>query len=144
MDEKPTKRFWWLKLREDFFSQRAMRKLRKMAGGATYTIIYLKLQLLSLRSDGVILFEHVEDTFEEELALVLDEATEDVQMTLFFLRKHELIEQISNDEHMLAEAVLNIGSESYSAERMRNFRERKRLEMLHCDGESVTCDEEKS
>lgn len=45
MSEK-TKRFWWLKLRDDFFDQAVIKKLRRMAGGDTYTIIYLKMQLL--------------------------------------------------------------------------------------------------
>ena len=48
------KRLYWLKLREGFFSERAMKKLRRMAGGDTYTIIYLKLLLLGLRAGGKI------------------------------------------------------------------------------------------
>ena len=90
MSEK-TKRFWWLKLREGFFDQTVIKKLRRMAGGDTYTIIYLKMQLLSLRNEGIIPFENVEDTFDKELALKLDEATDDVQVTLLFLQKHNLI-----------------------------------------------------
>ena len=94
MSEK-TKRYWWLKLREDFFDQTAIKKLRRMAGGDTYTIIYLKLQLISLRNDGVIIFEGVEESFEEEISLRLDEKVEDVQMTLLYLRRHSLIEELS-------------------------------------------------
>ena len=127
MAEK-TKRYWWLKLREDFFNQKAMKKLRRMAGGATYTIIYLKMQLLSLRTDGVLVFENLEDSFEEELALQLDETLEDVQMTLLFLKKCNLVEEISENEHMLPEAIQNIDSESDAAARMRNMRERRRIE----------------
>ena len=37
------RRFYWLKLREDFFRQKEIKKLRQIAGGDTYTIIYLKL-----------------------------------------------------------------------------------------------------
>ena len=38
------KKFFWLKLKEDFFRDKRIKKLRKIAGGDTYTIIYLKLQ----------------------------------------------------------------------------------------------------
>ena len=149
MAEK-TKRYWWLKLREDFFTQTPIKKLRKVAGGDTYTIIYLKMQLISLREDGVITFENVEDSFESELALRLDESTEDVQMTVAFLRAHRLLEEISGNGHMLPEAVKNVDSESDSAARMRNLRERNREDSSQCDGIAslsahnvVTCDTEK-
>ena len=46
------KKYFWLKLKDDFFQQRAIKKLRKLAGGDTFTIIYLKLQLLSLKDEG--------------------------------------------------------------------------------------------
>lgn len=138
MSEK-TKRFWWLKLREGFFDQTVIKKLRRMAGGDTYTIIYLKMQLLSLRNEGIIPFENVEDTFDKELALKLDEATDDVQVTLLFLQKHNLIEIINDGEYMLTEAVKNMDSECDSAARVRNYRERKRGGELQCDGDSLQC-----
>lgn len=40
------KRYWWLKLPEDFFNQIEIKLLRKIAGGDTYTIIYQKMLLL--------------------------------------------------------------------------------------------------
>ena len=145
-----TKRFWWLKLREDFFDQTTIKKLRRMSGGDTYTVIYLKMQLASLRNEGTLMFDNIEDTFAEELALRLDESTEDVQMTLLFLEKYGLIEIVSDGEYMIPEAVRNMDSESSSATRMRNMRERQREIASHCDAESsqcytknVTCDTER-
>jgi len=46
------KRYYWLKLKEDFFADIRMKRLRKISAGGTYTIIYLKLLLLSLRDEG--------------------------------------------------------------------------------------------
>lgn len=124
------RRFYWLKLKNDFFEQKEIKKLRRIAGGDTFTIIYLKMQLLSLKSDGKLFFDGVEDTFAEELALTLDETPENVEMTLSFLRKHELIEQVESDEYILPETVKSIGSEGSSAERMR----RLRTKASQCDG----------
>lgn len=138
MSEK-TKRFWWLKLQDDFFDRTVIKKLRCMAGGDTYTIIYLKMQLLSLRNEGIILFENVEDSFDKELALRLDEAADDVQVTLLFLQKHNLIEIINDGEYMLPEAVKNMDSECDSAARVRNYRERKKGKTLQCHGDSLQC-----
>ncbi len=138
MSEK-TKRFWWLKLREDFFSQTVIKKLRRMAGGDTYTIIYLKMQLASLRNEGVLLFENVENNFEEELALQLDEEVDDVRMTLLFLEQQNLIEILNDREYVLPEAVRNISSECDSAARVRNFRERKAASVLHGNAKALHC-----
>ena len=51
------KKYYWLKLMNDFFTQPRIKKLRKIAGGDTYTIIYLKLQLLSLKTNGVLVLK---------------------------------------------------------------------------------------
>ena len=70
------KRYYWLKLPDDFFRQKPIKKLRKIAGGDTYTVIYLKMLLISLKNDGKLYFDGVEDNFCEELALELDEEEE--------------------------------------------------------------------
>ena len=55
------KRYYWLKLPDDFFRQKPIKKLRKIAGGDTYTIIYLKMLLIAMKQDGRLYFEGVED-----------------------------------------------------------------------------------
>ena len=130
------KRYYWLKLNEDYFNNPKIKKLRKIAGGDTFTIVYLKMQLLSISNKGIITFEGIEQSFEEELALKLDEQLEDVQMTLAYLQAQGLIER-NADDFLLPEACKNIGSESESAERVRLFRERERQKALQCN-EGVT------
>lgn len=132
------KRFFWLKLQEDFFQQKAMKKLRRMEHGEVLTIIYLKMQLASLRNGGVIAFEGFGDSLTEELSLQLDELEDDVHTTVEFLMKCGLMEQIeSTDSYILPGAIQNTGSESDSAARMRALRDRKTSQ---CDGESSPSD----
>lgn len=128
------KKYYWLKLKNNFFKQKEIKKLRKIAGGDTYTVIYLKLQLLSLTTDGKLYFDGVEDTFVEELALELDEEVENVRMTLLFLEKHRLIIQVEDDEYILPETQECIGSESSKAELMRRKRARDKM----INGNNVT------
>lgn len=123
------KRYYWLKLKEDYFNSPKIKKLRKIAGGDTYTIIYLKMQLLSIKNKGIIEFEKIEPTFEEELALKLDEDVENVSITLHYLQSQGLVD-VNNDEFLLLDASNNIGSESDSAERVRLFRERENQKAL--------------
>lgn len=122
------KRFFWLKLKEDYFDSPRIKKLRKIAGGDTYTVIYLKMQLLSIKNQGVIEYEGIEPTFCEELALKLNEEPENVEVTLSYLSSQDLIEDSGSGTYLLLEALKGIGSENESAERVRAFRSKKALQ----------------
>ena len=136
-----TKKYYWLKLKNDFFTSKEMKKLRKIAGGDTYTIIYLKLQLLSLQDAGVLYFDGIEDSLAEELALVLDEEPDNIQATLLFLNKCGLIESRSEHEIMLTAVPEVIGKESASAERMRRLREKQnKAKASLCDANASQSD----
>ncbi len=121
------KRYWWLKLPEDFFRQLPMKKLRRIAGGDTYTIIYLKMMLLSLKTEGVISYECAEGNFIENLALDIDEDEENVAVAVAFLTKNSLLENSDSEATKVLPAAINaIGSEGASAKRMRDLRRRKK------------------
>ncbi len=92
------RRYYWLRLKEDFFTDKRIKRLRRISGGETYTIIYLKLLLLSLKNEGNLYFQQVDETFPKELALVLDETGDDIAVTLNYLLKVNLIETIESDE----------------------------------------------
>ena len=122
------KRYYWLKLKEDFFNQKEIKRLRRIAGGDTYTIIYLKLLLLSLKTEGGLYFENIGDDFIDELSLELDEDVENIEVTLSYLQKKGLLEIVSEKEYFLNEIPSLIGSESESARRVRKHRQRKKIE----------------
>ena len=137
------KRFYWLKLSEDFFKSRDIKKLRKIAGGDTYTIIYLKLLLLSLTDNGYLYYEGVEPTFAEEMALAIDEDEENVEVTLNYLEQRGLLERKTLDEYILTECAEMTGSETSAARRMRKTREKKALnEKTECNNVTLECKNE--
>lgn len=126
------RRFYWLKLHKDFFDSVRIKKLRAIAGGDTFTIIYLKLLLYSMDSDGVIEYQGIEETISEELALVLNEDPDNVEICLKYLRSVKLAEiREETEEIFLPEAITCTGSEGTSAKRVRDFRERQKA--LHCN-----------
>lgn len=139
------KRYYWLRLKNDFFTDKRIKKLRKVAGGDTYTIIYLKMQLLSLQDDGNLYFENLEETFEEEIALQIDEDIEDVKITINFLLNSGLLEQKSTNVYELVETKNCIGSETESAIRTRKCRENKKIKfenvtnLLQCNTDVINC-----
>lgn len=99
-----------------------------MAGGDTYTIIYLKMQLLSLKTDGVLTWTGLEENFADELALDLDEKPEDVEVTLMYLLKTGLAETKDNVSFFFPFVIENTGSEDASTQRVREFRKRQALQ----------------
>ena len=132
-----SKKYYWLKLKTSFFNDKVIKKLRKFAGGDTYVIIYLKLQLISLKNEGIIFYDGIEDDFASEMALALDEDEENVRVTIGFLERYGLIEQISKNEFMLTEVPEIIGSECESAERVR-----KHCKALQCNDTVTRCNTE--
>lgn len=131
------KRYFWLKLHDDFFSSIRIKKLRKMAGGDTYVIIYLKMQLKAIKTDGCLTWKGYEQDFVDELSLDIDEEPDNVRVTLAYLLSCGLAETDGNANFFLPYAIENTGSESSAAERMRKMRERNNVTpMLHdCYGE---------
>lgn len=124
------RKYYWLKLRDDFFSSKRIKKLRNMAGGDTYCIIYLKLQLLAMKNDGIIHWSGLEDNVAAELALDLDEKEDDVSVTLIYLLQTGLAETSDNIDYFFPYAIENTGSETSAAKRMRDMRERNNVTPL--------------
>ena len=127
------KRYFWLKLHKDFFQRKEIKRLRKIAGGDTYTIIYLKMLLRSIMSDGKLYYDGLEDDFASELALDLDEKEENVQITIQYLLKSGLLEMCSDEEYYLPDTKDSTGCETAVASRVRKHRERKKA--LQCNAD---------
>lgn len=123
-----SKRYYWLKLHEEFFTQSVMKFIRKLPDGEKITIIYLKLLLVSLRTDGFIFLEGLFPTIEEEIALNLDEELMSVQFSLRALEQANLLERGSGEWDLrMTRLPEMVGSESNSAVKMRRKRERQLL-----------------
>ena len=144
------KRYYWMRLQEGFFNSKRIKKLRRIAGGDTFTIIYLKMQLLALRGEGVLEYTGLENTFAEELALDLDEDADNVEVTINYLLSCGLMETSDEKEFFLPYCASNIGSEGSSTKRVREHRERKALleneasvtQPLQCNDLALLCNGE--
>ena len=125
------KRYYWLKLQNDFFSRKEIKRLRRIAGGDTLTIIYLKMLCRSLKDNGKLYYDGLDNDFVSELAMDIDEDTENVQITVNYLIKTGLLEQIDEVEYTLKDAESNTGTETAVAARVRKHRERQKA--LQCN-----------
>lgn len=124
------KRYFWLKLKEDFFDDKQTRYLRSLPDGDKVLITYLKMQLKSLKTAGTIRYDRILPSSEEELALLLDEDINIVKFTIKALLQINAIEVLNDDSiYMIAMQEL-IGNEGASAERVRRYRENKKQKAL--------------
>ena len=124
------KKYFWFKMEDDFFHKKEIKKLRSIAGGDTFVIIYLKIILLSLKTGGKLFFEGIDDSFAEEIALEIDEVKENVGITLEYLLRHSAVLQVEENEYRVNISNL-IGSETSTAIRVRKHREKNK--MLQCN-----------
>ena len=131
------KRYYWLKLQNDFFSRKEIKRLRRIAGGDTLTIIYLKMLCRSLKDNGKLYYDGLDNDFVSELAMDIDEDTENVQITVNYLIKTGLLEQIDEVEYTLKDAESNTGTETAVAARVRKHRERRKALQCNADVTAV-------
>ena len=130
------KRYYWIQLTQDFFKSKEMKLLRKIAGGDTHTIIYLKMMLISLEDGGCIYYDGLADNLAEEIALMIDENVEDIKITLLFLESKGLLTRKSDRDYFLEQVPEMVGSETASTRRSRKHRE---LIALHRNTIATTC-----
>ena len=131
--------FYWLKFKNDFFSSLRIKKLRKDYGD-TCLVIYLKLQLFALETDGVLEYKGVFPTFAEEMAEEIGEDSEKVKDTIDYLISCGLMEQNENT-YILPFVKENTGSEGESANRMRTLRSAKKESQCSNNVTTDVCNE---
>lgn len=136
------KKYYWLKLKEDFFEEKQIKYLRSLPDGDKLVIAYLKMQLKSLKTEGFIKYDSVLPSNIEELAMVLDEDTNIVQLMIKALEQTKAVEILDDGSFYMIAMQDLIGKEGQSAERVRQFRARKKQEMLQCNTDVTKCNTE--
>ncbi len=152
------KRFYWIKLKTDFFNQETIDFLLSQKNGCEYIVLYQMLCLQTANSNGqlstkigeMIIPYNVEKIVRNTKYFDFDTVT--VALELF--KKLGLIYQDDNNVLSIAGYDSMIGSESKSAAKMRRFRENNSQKLIsgsQCDPNVTTnvtnktsqCDTEK-
>lgn len=136
------KKYYWLKLKEGFFEEKQIKYLRKLPDGDKLVIAYLKMQLKSLKTEGFIKYDKILPSNIEELAMILDEDTNIINLMIGALQKVNAIEILDDGSFYMIAMQELIGKESESAERVRKFRERRNQKALQCNSDVTNCNTE--
>ena len=113
-----------------------------MPDGDKLVIAYLKMQLKSLKTEGFIKYDKILPSNIEELAMVLDEDTNIINLMIGALQKVNAIEILDDGSFYMIAMQELIGKESESAERVRKFRERRNQKALQCNSDVTNCNTE--
>ena len=119
------KRFYWLKLRRDFFKRHDVSIIEDMDNGKDYLIFYLKLLCESIDHDGNLRFSNEIPYTDKMLASVTKTNVDIVRSALKIFTELDMIEVREDKTIYMTELPKMLGSEVASAERVRAFRARQ-------------------
>lgn len=128
MEIVQNKKNHWIKLKTDFFQSLPIKKLRKLKNGDSYLIIYQKLMLLTSNNEGHYSFQNIENSLYEEVALLLDEQINVINLFFHACLPLKLIEYIDENTIYLSQVPLVIGKNDNSTQRVREYRDRMKQE----------------
>lgn len=130
------KRYYWLKLKNDFFEGEEINWLEEQENGAVYILFYLKLCLWSLRSDGVLMrrvgkMEIPYDT--KKLAEITGTPLPAAETAMALLTSAGLVEVQENGALFMPQMEDMTGSETERAAIMRKYRTPKTEKENHSE-----------
>ena len=120
------KRYYWLKLHDDYFENANIKIIEDMDNGPAYLLFLFKLKLISVKTEGYL---RVTDTLpynEKTLATVTNSNVDLVRTAMKIFQEFDLIEILPDDTIYVKCIELLIGSESEVAERVRKHRAKQK------------------
>lgn len=138
-----------MKLKDNFFDEEDIKLIQDMPNGKDYIIFFLKLQLKSVKTEGLLKYKNVIPYTPEMLATVTDTNVDIVKSAIKLFEELKLIE-VWDDGTIYMNAVQDlIGNECESAERVRRHRAKKLLaekekeqKALHGNNDETKCNTE--
>ena len=121
------KRYYWLKLQVSFFQELIIKQLRTLPEGDSIVLLYLKLLLKAINTEGIIYYQNILPSLHEEIALDTGEKTALVKLTISALCQYHAAVFLDDQSLQLLYLEDMVGSESASAARVRNHRANQKL-----------------
>ena len=122
------RKYYYLKLKDNFFESEELIILESMENGYIYSNILLKLYLKSLKNDGRLLFNNKIPYNPNLIAKVIRHNPNDVEKALKIFEQLGLIEVLQNGTIYMSDIQSMIGNSSTEADRKREYRKRIELE----------------
>ena len=134
------KKYYYLKLKENFFESDEMIILESMKEGYLYSNILLKLYLRSLKNEGRLMFKERIPYNPTILAQIIRHDVGNVERALKIFQELGLIEVLDNGAIYVLDVQNFVGKSSTEADRIRSYRkeiEKEKQQLLEGNTESV-------
>jgi predicted phage replisome organizer len=118
------KKYYYLKLKENFYDSEEMIILQNMQDGYLYSDILMKLYLRSLKNGGELMFKDMIPYTPSVLAQVVRHQVGTVEKALAIFQQLGLIEVLDNGAIFMSDIQNFIGESSTEADRKRQYRSR--------------------
>lgn len=128
-----TKRFYWLKLQEDFFEDETIRYIEEQENGIKYSNFYLKLCLKSLRTDGRLIRlvgEMLIPYDIKSLSALTGVDVDTVRCAMALFEKIGCVKVLDGGELFISQLSELVGSETDKAKMMRRLRVSEKVTLL--------------
>lgn len=126
------KKYFWLKLKEDFFNDDTIEWIEEQENGKEYCLFYLKLCLKSLKTNGLLIRNVGEMLIPydvKKLAEITNTSQDTVRVAMEIFKSVGLIQILENGEIYLTQLSSMVGSETNKAQLMRNKRAREKKQI---------------
>lgn len=124
MTNRNSKRYYWLKLNENFFEREEIRIIEDMKNGKDYIIFYMKLLLKSVGTEGVLKFRGVIPYTSEMLSSITNTDVDTVKVAIKMFTELGLMDLWDDGTLFMAETQNMIGSETGWAKKKRKQRDK--------------------
>ncbi len=131
------KKYYYMKLKDNFFDSDEMIVLESMTDGYLYTNILMKLYLRSLKDNGCLMFKGVIPYTPDVLSKVVRHNVGVVEKAIDIFKKFGLVEILDNGAIYMMDIQNFIGESSSEADRKRLYRskiETEKLTLGHLSG----------
>ena len=134
------KRFYWLKLKRDFFKRHDIKIIESMQNGKDYLLFYLKLLVESVDHEGNLRFSEEIPYNEEMLSVITNTNVDIVRSAIKIFTQLNMMEILDDGTYYMNEVNKMIGSavDNDNANRQRRFREKQKQLALQESYDSVT------
>lgn len=124
------KKYYWLKLNLDFFEREEIKVIEEMPNGIEYCYFYMKLLVKSANSDGLLVFRGVVPYTLEMLASVTNTNIDIVRSAVKLFLNLGMMQRLEDKTLYMHEVQNMLGCETEYARKKREYREKKKLELL--------------
>lgn len=132
------RKYYYLKLKENFYNSETMVILESMQDGLLYSNLLLKMYLMSLKSGGILMLnDHLPHT-PQTIATFTRHQVGTVERALKVFLEFGLVEILTDGAYYMADIQLLIGQSSTEGERKKKERMRlKRQKLLPSGGVDI-------